>query len=52
VSIENEESWSWFLDLVIKYLKTPPAFIISDRDIGLVPALAKVAPGIMHFYCF
>jgi hypothetical protein len=52
VSIENEENWSWFFDLLFKNLTTPPAFIISDRDKGLVPALAKVAPGIMHFYCF
>jgi hypothetical protein len=52
VSIENEENWSWFLDLVLKNLAAPPAFIISDRDKGLVPALAKVAPEIIHFYCF
>ncbi len=39
-------------DLLFKNLTTPPTFIISDRDKGLVPALAKVAPGIMHFYCF
>jgi hypothetical protein len=29
-----------------------PAFIISDQDKGLLPALAKVFPEIMHFYCF
>jgi hypothetical protein len=35
VSIENEENWFWFLDLILKYLATLPAFIISDRDKGL-----------------
>ncbi len=52
VSIEDEENWSWFLNLILKYLMAFPAFIISDQDKGLLPALAKVSPEIMHFYGF
>ena len=52
VSIENEENWSWFLKFVLEKLEIPPAFVISDRDKGLLPAMTKVAPGIHHFYCY
>jgi hypothetical protein len=52
VSIENEENWSWFLRILFDNLECAPAFMISDRDKGLLPALAKVAPQIQHFYCF
>lgn len=52
VSIENEDNWSWFLQFVLSHLKLQPAFIISDRDKGLLPALKAVCPSIPHFYCF
>nr|CCA28199.1 PREDICTED: hypothetical protein [Albugo laibachii Nc14] len=50
VSGETKENWSWFLDYLLKMI-TRPAFIISDHDKGLIPALKEVAPGIPHFFC-
>nr|CCA27928.1 PREDICTED: hypothetical protein [Albugo laibachii Nc14] len=47
---ETKENWSWFLDHLLKTI-TRPAFIIFDRDKGMIPALEQVAPGIPHFFC-
>nr|CCA27099.1 transposon protein putative [Albugo laibachii Nc14] len=44
VSGETKENWSWFLDHLLKTI-TRPAFIISDRDKGLIPALKQAVEG-------
>lgn len=50
VSGETKDNWSWFLDHLLKAI-TRPAFAISDRDKGLIPALEQVAPGLPHLFC-
>lgn len=52
VSIENEENWSWFMQFVLTHLQQQPAFIISDRDKELLPAVKKLCHHIRHYYCF
>ncbi|CAI7781541.1 unnamed protein product [Closterium sp. NIES-54] len=53
---ENKDSWSWFLQILLKsFLESPhcdDASIISDRDKGLLLAARDVLPlGIPHNFC-
>lgn len=50
VSGENKDNWSWFLQALLKATSSP-AFVMSDRDKGLLPAMEDVAPAIPHFVC-
>ena len=52
VSVENEDNWTWFLKFLLSQLQPPPAFVISDRDKGLMKAMQTTAPGIPHFFVF
>ncbi|KAI3778357.1 hypothetical protein L2E82_07596 [Cichorium intybus] len=54
VEAETKSSWSWFLECLGGDLDmgTNTNFtFISDRQKGLVPALAKVFPSAEHRYC-
>jgi len=33
-------------------MSAQPAFVISDRDKGIIPAMENIAPGVPHFHCF
>ena len=51
---ENEDHWAFFLRGVKPFLKPlteDDAVIISDRQKGLIPAMAKVFPRVKHVYC-
>jgi hypothetical protein len=52
VSIENEANWTFFLQLLLSNLEVCPAFLISDRDKGLVPAVTSLDNAPRHYYCF
>ncbi|PVZ98835.1 hypothetical protein BB558_005158 [Smittium angustum] len=39
VETENHENWAWFINFIWSKLKQKPAFIISDRDKGLISAV-------------
>nr|CCA16898.1 PREDICTED: hypothetical protein [Albugo laibachii Nc14] len=52
VSVENEDNWTWFLKFLLSHLQPTPAFVISDRDKGLMKAMQTTAPGVPHFFCF
>ena len=52
VSIENEDNWTFFLQFISEHLESAPAFIISDRDQGLTPAVKSVFPAVYHYFCF
>jgi hypothetical protein len=52
VLAENEDNWTWFLEYVLSLLQPAPAFVISDREKGLIRAVMTTAPDVPHFYCF
>lgn len=39
VSVENENNWTWFLKFLLSHLQTAPAFVVSDRDKGLMKSM-------------
>ena len=49
VSGETKDNWSWFLDFLLRSIEAP-AFVISDRDKGLIPAMQVKAGDIPHFF--
>lgn len=50
VSGETKDNWSWFVRYLFQTCKHP-AFVISDRDKGLIPAMQAEASAIPHFVC-
>ena len=52
VSGENEDNWKWFLQHLKAKMEHSPSFIVSDREKGLLKAVATVFTGVPHFYCF
>ena len=42
ISVENEDDWSWFLHFLISHLQSNPAFVILDRNKGLMNAVQKL----------
>jgi hypothetical protein len=52
VSCENEDNWHWFLEKLREHLDHDPAFIISDREKGLIKAVDDIFVGVHHAYCF
>ena len=52
VSIENHDNWFLFLKFLLAHLIRPPAFIASDRDKGLIPAVRAIESINHHLYCF
>jgi hypothetical protein len=50
VSGETKDNWSWFVSYLLRSCKQP-AFVISDRDKGLIPAMQVAAGAIPHFVC-
>lgn len=50
VSGETKDNWSWFVSYLLRSCKQP-AFVISDRDKGLIPAMQVEAVDIPHFVC-
>ncbi|KAI3703759.1 hypothetical protein L1987_73954 [Smallanthus sonchifolius] len=54
VEAENKLSWTWFLQCVADDLEKDERCnftFISDRQKGLIPALAKVFPSAEHRFC-
>ena len=51
VSTENENNWSWFLGFIKQKIVKSPAFIISDREKGLINAV-RLFENVHHAYCF
>ena len=52
VSVENEDNWTWFLKFVLSHVQPTPAFVVSDRDKGLMKAMQTTTPGVPHFFVF
>ncbi|KAI8542615.1 hypothetical protein RHMOL_Rhmol08G0151000 [Rhododendron molle] len=49
---ETYESWHWFLEQMRVFLENERNVVfISDRNIGLLHAVADVFPGASHSYC-
>ncbi|KAJ0781446.1 putative transcription factor interactor and regulator CCHC(Zn) family [Helianthus annuus] len=51
---ESKDSWTWFLDLLRDDLELPVNAnftFISDRQKGIIPAIAAVFPSAEHRYC-
>ncbi|KAF7112804.1 hypothetical protein RHSIM_RhsimUnG0191100 [Rhododendron simsii] len=49
---ETYESWHWFLEQMRVFLEFERIIVfISDRNIGLLHAVADVFPGASHSYC-
>ncbi|KAH9622115.1 hypothetical protein KSS87_021471 [Heliosperma pusillum] len=53
VEVENRDSWTWFLDLLVKDIEPTLGNItfMSDRQKGLVEAFATVVPNAEIRYC-
>lgn len=54
VEIEKEESWAWFLDLLIGDLSIRNGFgwtFMSDRQKGLINAIERLLPTAEHRHC-
>ena len=54
VEIENKETWSWFMELVIEDLEIvndTRYVIISDKQKGLLPAAESLFPNAEHRHC-
>ncbi|KAI5322774.1 hypothetical protein L3X38_031846 [Prunus dulcis] len=52
--LKNKDSWIWFLSLLIEDLSITnglPWAFISDKQKGLIPAIAHVLPTIEHRMC-
>nr|CCA27265.1 Similar to mudrA protein putative [Albugo laibachii Nc14] len=52
VSIENQDNWVFFLKFLLAHLIQPPAFIVSGRDKGLIPAVKAIESIHHHLNCF
>nr|CCA24270.1 hypothetical protein SORBIDRAFT_07g022850 [Albugo laibachii Nc14]CCA27953.1 hypothetical protein SORBIDRAFT_07g022850 [Albugo laibachii Nc14] len=52
VSIKNQDNWFFFLEFLLAHLIRPPAFIVSDRNQGLIPAVKAIQSIPHHLYCF
>lgn len=50
VTSETKNNWSWFVNFLLQSVRAP-AFVMSDRDKGLKPAMEVEAPVIPHFVC-
>ncbi|WVZ24376.1 hypothetical protein V8G54_002920 [Vigna mungo] len=55
VEVENKDSWTWFLDLLIQDLGgedvCSSCTLISDQQKGLLQALQDLLPGVDQRYC-
>lgn len=61
VESENEDSWHWFVELLIKavpqlakpadYINFQTPCIISDRNAGLLKAVSTLLPHVTDVYC-
>ncbi|WVY91088.1 hypothetical protein V8G54_036602 [Vigna mungo] len=55
VEVENKESWSWFLELLIKDLGGTEVgnacTFMSDQQKGLLPAIEQLLPKAEHRFC-
>ncbi|KAH9612810.1 hypothetical protein KSS87_010045, partial [Heliosperma pusillum] len=53
VEVENRDSWTWFLDLLVKDIEPTLGNItfMSDRQKGLVEAFATVVPNAEIRHC-
>ena len=40
-----------FKKIIIFYLQPTPAFVISNRDKGLINVMQKTVPNVPHFFC-
>ncbi|KAK3189652.1 hypothetical protein Dsin_029213 [Dipteronia sinensis] len=50
--VEDEMSWSWFLNELKNTIGSPEdCMIISDRHLGIKAAVEKVYPNVLHGYC-
>ena len=50
VASETLDTWSWFVGLLKTKLKSPPLFISSDRDKGLLAACSIHFPAVHHAF--
>ncbi|XP_014524462.1 uncharacterized protein LOC106780679 [Vigna radiata var. radiata] len=55
VEVENNETWTWFIELLIEDLGGPKLCssltLISDQLKGLLPIVQDLVPGITHKFC-
>nr|GEU88694.1 hypothetical protein [Tanacetum cinerariifolium] len=55
VESETKDSWSWFLECLGDYLdlnRRSNFTFVSDRQKGIIPALASIFPSAEHRFCF
>lgn len=52
---ENKDDWVWFLNCLLEGIPTllhcKDLVVVSDRDKGLIPAVAETFPNAKHSYC-
>ncbi|XP_017416555.1 uncharacterized protein LOC108327351 [Vigna angularis] len=55
VEVENKETWTWFMELLIEDIGGPDfcssLTLISDQQKGLLPAVQDLLPGVAHRFC-
>ncbi|XP_052724052.1 uncharacterized protein LOC128193901 [Vigna angularis] len=55
VEVENNETWTWFMELLIEDLGGPDLCssltLISDQQKGLLPAVQDLLSGVAHRFC-
>ncbi|XP_022631890.1 uncharacterized protein LOC111240670 [Vigna radiata var. radiata] len=55
VEVENKDTWSWFMELLIEDLGGTEVCssltLISDQQKGLLPAVQNLLPGVSHRFC-
>ncbi|XP_057800171.1 protein FAR1-RELATED SEQUENCE 5-like [Salvia miltiorrhiza] len=51
ISREDEESYSWILSTFVKCMGSQPTMIITDQDLGMRAAIAKVLTSSRHRFC-
>ncbi|WVZ19739.1 hypothetical protein V8G54_007061 [Vigna mungo] len=55
VAVENKDTWSWFMELLIEDLGGPKVCssltLISDQQKGLLPAVQNLLPGVALRFC-
>ncbi|XP_017410986.1 uncharacterized protein LOC108323135 [Vigna angularis] len=55
IEVENKETWTWFMELLIEYLGGPEVCssltIISDQQKGLLQAVQDVILGVVKILC-